>query len=1238
VKQSLKGWILFCILSTATLVFAQNATTSLRGVVKDPSGALVPGAKITLADKANGQTFNATANSAGFYEFAEIPPAKYTITVVATGFGTETETAELLVSQPATLDFKLGVQSSAVTVDVSAAAQTLNLTDATIGNSVDNSTIQALPMDGRDPVALLSLQPGVLYIGSIATDSRQGAVAGGRSDQGNVTLDGIDDNDEVDGTAFNGVLRSTMESTEEFRVTTSNGNADAGRSSGAQVNLVTKSGTNQFHGSLYEYYRPTNTVANDWFLKESELSSGLANMPDHYVQNVFGGSIGGPIKKDKLFFFFNYEAFRVAVNSTVVTTVPTSPFYSTGATDDVLGYQDVNGGTTWLTVAQVAQLDASCTLCSAPGVNAAVQQYFSTEPQIQPGQGLSEGDGINSGAYTFSSPAPYTRNTSIVKLDYVLNSKNHIFGRGNLQKDTTSYAEEFPGQPPSQLYENNTKGMAFGYTWTPTANIVNDARYGYVRQGYSYAGPGQGDYVDFRFYTQPTSQDRDSVNSVPVNNILDNLNWIKGNHSISLGGNWRGIQNNYVSNDNSFSGATTNPYWLGGSPPDPTTLGLPAVGSGFINSYLIAYATLVGTVPQINGQYNYDVSSPTTATLLADGTTIGRHWHDNEFEWYAQDSWRIRPNLTVTFGVRHTILQTPYDTAGQQVSPTIDTDAWFKQREAAAIQGTVYEPDLEFAPSGKVNHAPADWKKQKANFAPRLAVVFAPNPRTSIRAGAGIYFDHYGQALIKSFDETGSFGLSTQLSNPAGVYTTENAPRFTGPSNLPNISVGNIASSQTFPYAPPDGAFLITWGMDNKIKTPYSEDFDFSFQHQMPGGFLFDETYVGRLGRHLLQQTDLAEPVDYNDPKGAGDYFTAGPQLSALVDQNGGNPNASVPAIQYFEDVFPGMANLDYMGQSATQAIYTHEWAPYRYSEGETTSLADIDFYCPYIYPNCNATPLFWQSQFSSLYAWDSIGMSSYNALQFSIRHPQSHGLTTDIGYTFSKSLDLGSLTERANEFSSDALGGGLSAIQNTWRPKLNKAVSDFDTHSLFTADWAYLLPIGRGKAVFGGANRVADALVGGWQFAGLARWTSGLPFSVNEPGWSTNWQLEGAGVVTGKVQLKKHISGGFPQIFAGDSATTINNQVETGTPIRLPYPGEAGQRNHFRGDGYTDIDSSLSKTWSLTERAKLKFAAEVYNLSNTPRFDVAQLNTQLTNSSLGYYSAELTTYRRMQFGLRLDF
>ena len=269
-KRSLWGWILVCILSSVTLSFAQIATTSLRGTIKDPSGALVPGAKVTLTDKSNGTTLTAVANNAGSYVFAQITPAKYTITVSASGFGDQTKSAELLVNQPATIDFSMTVQSSSVTVDVTAEAQTLNTSDATIGNSVGNATIEALPMEGRDPLSLLSLQPGVLYIGEQNTvaDSRQGAVAGGRSDQGNVTLDGVDDNDQIQGTAFTGVLRSTLDSTEEFRVTTSNGTADSGRSSGAQISLITKTGSNKYHGSLYEYYRPTNTVANDWFNKD----------------------------------------------------------------------------------------------------------------------------------------------------------------------------------------------------------------------------------------------------------------------------------------------------------------------------------------------------------------------------------------------------------------------------------------------------------------------------------------------------------------------------------------------------------------------------------------------------------------------------------------------------------------------------------------------------------------------------------------------------------------------------------------------------------------------------------------------------------------------------------------------------------------------------------------------------------------------------------------------------------
>ena len=269
----------------------------------------------------------AQSDAKGQYEFVQLAPGTYEITAKATGFGDQVKVAQLLVSQPATVVFVLSVRAQAEMVNVSAATQTLNTTDATIGNSVNNMTIEALPMEGRNVPDLLSLQPGVLYLGrqiDQTIDSRSGAVSGARSDQTNVTLDGVDDNDQTNGFAFTGVLRSTIDSVEEFRVTTTSANADAGRNSGAQVVLVTKSGTNQLHGGLYEYNRNTVAVANDWFNKQAELSEGLPNKPGELIRNTFGGTIGGAIKKNRLFFFLNYEGQRTAENQQETLTVPTA--------------------------------------------------------------------------------------------------------------------------------------------------------------------------------------------------------------------------------------------------------------------------------------------------------------------------------------------------------------------------------------------------------------------------------------------------------------------------------------------------------------------------------------------------------------------------------------------------------------------------------------------------------------------------------------------------------------------------------------------------------------------------------------------------------------------------------------------------------------------------------------------------------------------------------------------------
>ena len=296
---------MFCVW-VAGAASAQTATTSLRGEVSDPTGALVPDVDVTISEASIGFSQTHQTDAKGAYNFQQIPPGVYLIKIRAQGFNEQTERAVLLVNQPATINIALRVGSSTTMVDVTSDTSALNAIDATIGTPFNQTQIQTLPFQGNNVFSLLSLQAGVVSLGDQTTtamdsDSRAGAVNGARSDQSNLTLDGIDNNTQTRGYAFTGVLRPTRDSVDEFRVVTSSSNADSGRSSGAQVAVVTRSGTNSIHGSAYEYYRPTNTVANDWFNKQAELQTGEPNVPGKYLRNTFGASIGGPIKRDKLF-------------------------------------------------------------------------------------------------------------------------------------------------------------------------------------------------------------------------------------------------------------------------------------------------------------------------------------------------------------------------------------------------------------------------------------------------------------------------------------------------------------------------------------------------------------------------------------------------------------------------------------------------------------------------------------------------------------------------------------------------------------------------------------------------------------------------------------------------------------------------------------------------------------------------------------------------------------------------
>src|SRR2546422_1810198 len=1138
------------LLALSTFAWTQTATTSLRGTVTDPKGAVLQGATVTLNDAATGFSRTTKTGSDGVYQFLQVPPATYTLTVVATGFGTlKRDNVTLQVSLPATVDISMEVKGRSEVVEVTGEATLVNTTDATQGNVFGAEQIQNLPAEGRDPVSILSLQPGVVYVGRNVDqtfDSRGGSVNGARSDQTNVTLDGIDNNDQELGFAFQGALRTPLDSIQEFRVTTSNSNADTGRSSGAQVALLTKSGTNRFHGSAYEYNRSSIGEANDWFNKHNQLNSGFSNRPPHLIRNTFGATVGGPIKKDRVFFFTAYEGQRSAENFQVTRVVPSDNLRNGG-----IGYLTCGAGAPTdcdnptqavnLTPEQFASMDPNCTDIGScplgPGADPAVLAIFQQYPHPN---NDTVGDGINFRGFTFSAPGPAKLDTYTAKLDFNLSQSgnHHIFVRGGLQNDhfvekkesnsqTGDSGPEFPGMPPNLTGLSNSKGIIASYNAVLRSNLINSFRYGFIRQGVDNIGLKTQHFVHFRGMDDPQGFNTTTQSHVPVNNFVDDITWTKGKHTLQFGGNFRIINNIRKSDTTSYFTASTNVSWLDnaaiaqqGSSLDPGAFGFPDVADSFANSYDSPVSALAGLIVEVDSNYNLTK----TLAALPEGAFVPRHFRAHEFETYGQDSWRVTPNLVLTFGLRYTLLQPPYETTGTQTAPSVSLNDWFSRRFAAMQAGQTYAPTVQFDLSGQGNGRKPYWNWDYKDISPRFAFAWSPSTdsglfhklfggagKTSIRGGYGIYYDHFGQGITNSFDRNGSFVLSTSISNPAGNQDVDTAARMTDLFTIPATShqttdscpdapcsIINPAPGGSFPVTPPTDAFAITWGLDDKLKTPYSHVFDFSITRELPSGFVFEAAYVGRLGRHLMQEDDLAMPLDLVDPGSGMDYFTAATLLTKAT--NAGTDISQVAPIPFWQNLFPSAAgNLGFgppgdpgdlgcaPGNNVSASTYTATQAMYDmyscFPGNETTGLFVADLLC---LPACATLPgqsapapfAFFDPQWSSLYACRSIGNASYHAAQFMLRPATSHGLSLDFNYTFSKSIDIGSNAERISQFEGFGLG---SQIINAWQPNALRAVSDFDTAHQITTNWRYELPVGHGKAYGGSMPGVADKILGGW-------------------------------------------------------------------------------------------------------------------------------------------------------------
>lgn len=1260
--QTLVAASLFVAVLVGTAM-SQSGTTGISGTITDQNGAAVPGATVTLINPETNFTRTVTTSDDGKYSFPGIPPATYRLEVTAANFKKLINSnVKALVDTPIEVNLALqpGEVSAVVDVTSDSIEAVVNTQDASLGNNFEPRQITQLPTDLRRVTDLLTLQPGV---------TREGYVTGGRSDQANVLLDGVDINDQQTGgrllqfqTSQDTVLRSTAESVQEFRITTTNANANLGRSSGAQISLLTKSGTNNFRGAVYYFYRPTAFSANTFFnnLDGVERPS--------LARDVFGGAVGGPIWKNKLFFFYAYEGQREQLESSTCQTVPLAhmgqgmmKFVGTTPSDPP--------GTTphpiTLTTAQFNQI------FNVVGQNPAAVAVFAGAAASYTSNSTCAGDGVNTGGFRFNSPTTIEENTHIARFDWTINSSQSVFGRLNYQNDIVAGGSAFPDTPTTTFWDH-PKGFVVGYDWALSANKVNNIRYGITRQAFSSQGDSSENAISFRFVYSPLLFARTLSRITPTQNITDDFTWIKGKHTIQFGGNVRIIRNERVDFGNAFDSAITNPSFYNNSGrviDDAFVAAGYTIAPGQSSIVQNAATALIGRYSQYSGNFTYDLDG----NVVAPGTPTFRNFATEEYDLYVQDSWKPWSNLIVTGGLRYTMGRPVYEKNGFQVVPTERLGNFFERRKAAALQGRALNDLIDFEKAGPANNGQGFYSMDWNNWQPAVAVAWSPNfknpilkaifggdNKSTIRGGFRITNDHFGEQLAVSFDGLSSIGFTSSTTIAANTYnvTTNPAPLFTGFNQNIRTLPGIPAPVQRFSTeVTPECLSGAEWcpqriesSLDGTIVTPTHYQWNVTYGRQLPFGMYFEASYVGRKARNLLGARDVMALNNLVDTQTGMDWYTAAGILHDLraADVPYDSPTVNLP---YFQHIFGSqmgnrvraIIDREFGFDDPTFSTLNPSQVVLYLASRQGYDILDWTF-IQLIIDDAGDTPnLFYHPQYAAFSSFGSFAKSDYNGATFTLRQRLGETLSFDINYTWAKSFDDASGLQTGGSY-------GSQFLLNPLRPQDNYAFSDFDTRHSLNANFIFQVPVGRGRKWFGNINRWADAAFGGWQLAGVVRWNTGLPLSVpfDAAQWATNWNVQSSGTRLRPVDFRANRN---TQNAFSDPQAAMN-------AIRNARPGETGERNAFRLPGYSSFDAGLSKTFSMpwNENHKFTFRWEVFNLLNQQFFNADNFTRQTYGLPQDSETAEVPvdangapifgkiyssiqgTPRRMQFGFRYQF
>jgi Carboxypeptidase regulatory-like domain/TonB-dependent Receptor Plug Domain/TonB dependent receptor len=1152
------AWLAMLALALGVLsapqTFGQFVTASLQGTVQDATGASVPGARIEVTNIATGVSARTTADASGRFVFAALSPGgPYKISVEATGFKTEERTGiNLSVNQIVDINVPLQVGETTQKVEVNADATQLETDTAAVGQVINNRSMDNLPLNQRNVYSLMFLVPGVTGSVTYQYNSLNFSVDGGRPGTTNVLVDGIPASPPLIVPIGGFAVFPSVDAVQEFKVQTTAYSAEFGRSGSGIVNVILKSGTNDFHGSGYDFVRNSALDSNTYFSNHSGTP-----LPS-FERNQFGGSLTGPVwipklynGKDKTFFLFSYEGLRQGTETEVTTTVPTAlqrigdfsqTFNSSG--QQVVIYDPtttVASGTGY-----VRQPFAGNKITNIDPVAAAILQYYPLPNQ--PGAPYA---GTNN--FFASGTSQLNIDTFDARVDEVFNERNRLFVSYSRRNVTSPPALLFP--KAGQIAEGGnsepqvSNSAAIDYTRTVSPKFLIDVPFGFSRTFINFvpisAGfnpstelgfPGyiaaDADHLLFpgvapaNYYTLgDASQGETRRGGFNIYFLGNNNTKIARNHVIKFGGDIRILQANDVESGNSTGNFTfTNAITQGPNPNAAT-----ATGGNSIASLLLGV-----------GSGTYEIGSKNAAT------------ESKYFGAYIQDDWKALPRLTINLGLRYD-LEIPRTERHNRME-TFDPTALSPLAGTSGITGLT--GGVVF--SGVDGASRRQFSPRWSDFGPRVGLAYQIDPNTAIRGSYGIY---YGPSLRSAGATIGNEGFSavtTYTGSPNGL-----TPSVYLSNPFPNGINQPVASSQGL-LTGIGSSFENPLQGDNKVG--YTENYDLDIERQLPFNLLVDVAYVGSHGVHLNKSGEN----DWN----ANQLTPAALALGTQLEQSVANP-------------FNGIITT---GAEAGATI------PESYLKAPFPQFTAVDL--------------------SYLVG----GYEIYNSYQIKVNKRFSHGLSALVSYTGQKQIDDYSGIQN--------VGNITGGIQNIYDQQAERAVSSNNISRALVVSAVYNLPLGRGQTIGGNWSKPVDALLGGWQLNGITTQQNGFPLSPSTQNTSDS----------GSNVLRPNLTGVSP-VVKGSVKSKLNDYLNSAAfsqPAPFTFGNAPRTLSNVRGPGTHDVDFSLFKNFQATDRVKVEFRAEAFNLLNQVVF--GSPNTTLSSGQFGVITSQSNTPRQIQLALKAVF